>query len=70
VVWHNGAGGAAGWNRCQRAEIAEQLASAGEQHGMAIDHRLMGNVLGKHRLADAVRPDKHDVGGCRNAATN
>jgi hypothetical protein len=39
------------------------LAGTGEQHGVAIDHRLMGNVLSEHRLADAVRPDKHDVGG-------
>ena len=47
----------------QRTEIAEQLASAGAQHGVAVDHCLMSDVLGKHRLADAVRPDKHDVGG-------
>src|SRR6201996_7537186 len=47
----------------QRAEIAEQLAGASEQHGVAIEHRLMGDVLSKHRLADAVRPDKHDVSG-------
>jgi hypothetical protein len=46
----------------QRTEIAEQLAGAGEQHGVAIDHRLMGDVLRKHRFADAVLPDKHDVG--------
>ena len=47
----------------ERAEIAEQLAGAGEQHGVARDQCLMGDVLGDHRLADAVRADEHDVGG-------
>ena len=47
----------------QRAKITEQLAGAGEQHGLAVDHCLMCDVLSKHRLADALRPDKHDVGG-------
>ena len=46
MVWHKGAGGA-----------------AGEQHGVAIGHRPIGDVPSKHRLADAVRPDNHDVGG-------
>ena len=44
----------------QRAEIAQQLAGAGEQHSVTVDHCLMGDVLRKHRLADAVRADKHD----------
>src|SRR3954467_12284702 len=30
---------------------------------MAINHGLMGDVLSKHRFADTVRPDKHDIGG-------
>jgi hypothetical protein len=30
---------------------------------VSINHRLVGDVLGKHRFADAVRPDEHDVGG-------
>ena len=47
----------------QRTEIAEQLAGAGEQHGVSLDHRLMGDVLRDRRLADAVGADKHDVGG-------
>jgi len=45
------------------AEIAEQLAGAGEQHGVAAGQRLVGDVLGDHRLADAVGADEHDVGG-------
>src|SRR5277367_3139824 len=47
----------------QRTKVAEQLAGAGEQHGVAIDHCLMGDVLSEHRLADAVWPDKDDIGG-------
>ena len=45
------------------AEIAEQLAGAGEQHGVPAGESLVSDVLGDHRLADAVRPDEHDVGG-------
>ncbi len=47
----------------KRAEIAQQLAGAGEQDGMSLDQRLMGDVLRDRRLADAVRPDENDVGG-------
>ncbi len=46
----------------ERAEVAEQLAGAGEQHGVAVDQRLMGDVLRQRRLADAVRADQDDVG--------
>ena len=46
----------------QCREITEQLAGAGEQHGMALDQRLVGYVLCQHRLTDAVRADQHDVG--------
>ena len=46
----------------QRAKITEQLASTGQQHGVAINRRMLGDVLRKHRLADSLRLDKHDVG--------
>ena len=47
----------------ERAEVAEQLAGAGEQDRVAVDQRLMGDVLRQGRLADAVRTDDDDIGG-------
>ena len=44
-------------------EVAQQLAGAGEQHGVAVDQRLIGDVAGKRRFADAVWADQNDVGG-------
>jgi hypothetical protein len=40
-------------------EIAEQLSGAGEQHGMAVDECLIGDVARERRLADAVHA--HDI---------
>ncbi len=47
----------------ERGEVAEQLAGAGEQHGVAVDQGLMGDVAGERRLSDAVGTDQDDVGG-------
>src|SRR5580698_4727408 len=47
----------------ERREIAEQLARAGEQHGVSLDQRLMGDVLGDRRFTDTVRANEYDVGG-------
>jgi hypothetical protein len=47
----------------ERCMIAEQLAGAGEQHGMAEDHGLMGDVARERRFADPVGADQDDVGG-------
>ena len=40
------------------AEIAKQLACAGEQYRVTVDQRLVGDVLRQRRLADAVRADR------------
>ena len=47
----------------ERAEIAQQLARAGEQDRVPLDQRLVGDVLGQGRLADAVGTDDDDIGG-------
>jgi hypothetical protein len=47
----------------QRAEIAEQLARAGEQNIEPLERRLMGDVLRDRRFTDTVWPNQHDVGG-------
>ena len=38
------------------AEIAEQLAGAGEQHGVPAGQSLVSDVLGDHRLAGKRKP--------------
>ena len=47
----------------QGGKIAKQLAGAGEQDGVPLDQRPVGDVLREHRFADTVRADQHDVGG-------
>ena len=44
-------------------EVSEHLAGTGEQHGVAVDQCLIGDVAGERRLADAVGTDQDDVGG-------
>ena len=44
-------------------EIAQQFAGTGKQHGMAVEDRLMGDVLGEHGLADAIGSDQNGVAG-------
>lgn len=46
----------------ERAEISEQLAGAGEQHGVACNKSLVGDVLCEHGFADAVGRGQHNVG--------
>ena len=46
----------------ERGELAEQLAGAGEQHGVTVDHRLMGDVAGEGGFADPVGADQDGVG--------
>ncbi len=41
----------------------EHVAGGGEAHGVAAEQRVVGEVLGDHRLADAVGADEDDVGG-------
>jgi len=47
----------------ERGEIAEQLPGACEQHGMALDERLMCDVAGEGRFTHPVGTDQDDVGG-------
>src|SRR5271163_168628 len=47
----------------ERAEISKQLARAGEQHGVAMNQRLMGDILRQRRFANAIRADQDDVCG-------
>jgi hypothetical protein len=52
------AGGSVG-----NGQVAEQGRRGGEAHGVAGDECAVGDVLGDHGLADAVRADQHGVGG-------
>src|ERR1700688_2161097 len=46
----------------ERGEIAEQLPGAGEQYGVSVDQRVMGDVARECRFADPVGTDHDDVG--------
>ena len=47
----------------QRRQFAEQLAGGGEQHGVAVDQRLMSEIAGQGRFAEAVPTDEDGIGG-------
>ena len=50
----------------QRRQIAQQLPGGGEQHRLALDERLVGEVAGQHRFAHTVGADQHHVGGIQH----